>query len=364
MSGSIIKPCIALALLCCPLLAHAIELGEPQVDSWLGERLEVLVPVELGGLEPRRVQARLLSASEYEELQLAPAHPFLKHLTAGWSDAAGPLTIQIRSQRPNPEPLLTIAVEVVTPSLRVIRHVSLLFDPRPTAATTADRPQVPTPASGNESAPKSTAKPKTAAEQPRAVAPVRATAPKPSTNRVVAAQPAAVTLPRFQLTYSLREIPPLQVTERPTTASLGGMSTALASTSTQHTEHAATSAPTPPPTTLVQARPQIHQAAPAARAEGVTAAIESHENKSLRDVSAPETPAGQPLLIGRVLWALLPIVLAAALWMLLWQRVRPTAAHRGHASAAPSSETTKVTPIHAGRPVPGSAAPILRVANE
>ena len=341
------------------------------MDSWLGERLKVLVPVELGDLEPRRVQVRLLKADEYEALDLAPAHPFLKHLTAGWSEATGPLTIRIRSQRPNPEPLLTIAVEVVTPSLRVIRHVSLLFDPRPAADQPAERAQAPARKSSEESAPQRppasspAAKPATAAAQTRAAKPDRPTAPKPSTNKHTSTKPAAVGLPRFQLTYALRELPPQKVPEPPAAASLGNLSAALASTTSQHAANAATATSAPPSANTTLAQPQIDQAADTPKmAAGPAPAVEQPETKARTQASAPEPAAGDAVSVGRILWALLPAVLAAILWALLWQRVRPKPPHRHPASTAPTPDGAKVTPISAGRPLTGSTAPALRAANE
>lgn len=352
------------------MLAQAIELGEPQVESWLGERIDVLVPVELGELEPQRVQARLLSASEYDELQLAPAHPFLKHVTAGWSEAAGPLTIRIRSQRPNPEPLLTVAVEVVTPSLRVIRHVSLLFDPRAPNARPAERARAADPASQTVTlrpapptprAPAAANAARATKPPPKTVAPPRPAAAKTSVEPRAAPANTAAALPRFQLTYSLREFPPLTTPQPLADPSFGALSTAL----TQHGANvAAVTSPEPqasvatavrrPTTPAASTRPPIEGSPPAG-----TPATAGRPADAL---APPGTENSGAASIGRIIWALIPAVLAVLLWLLLRQRIRP--ASPSHAAQTTVSAATKVTPINAGRSAKEPSAPTLRAANE
>lgn len=338
------------------------------MESWLGERIDVLVPVELGELEPQRVQARLLSASEYDDLQLAPAHPFLKHLTAGWSDAAGPLTIQIRSQRPNPEPLLTVAVEVVTPTLRLIRHVSLLFDPRESNAKPAERARPTDSASQTSSlrpAPPTPRAPTAAtATKPRSktVAPSRqATAKTSSEPKAAPANTAAAALPRFQLTYSLREIPPLSAPQPLADPSFGALSTAL----TQHgADSAAVTSPEPQASVATAARrPTTPAASTRSPIEGSPPAATPATAGNPADALAPPgTAQNGAASIGRIIWALIPAVLAVLLWQLLRQRIRPTSP--SHAAQTTVSGATKVTPINAGRSAKVPPAPTLRAANE
>lgn len=121
----------------------AIEIGEPQVRSHLGAPMDVLLPVVLGDLEPKRVQARLLQAGEYSNLDL-PSPPISPgELTLSWQPSAEQQILKLTGRSANPEPLIYLAVELSTPRLRVIRAVTLLFDPRteaPESAATATEP--------------------------------------------------------------------------------------------------------------------------------------------------------------------------------------------------------------------------------
>lgn len=357
--GSVIKPCIALVLLFCPLLAQAIELGEPQVESWLGEPLQVLVPVELGGLEPRGVRIRLLNANEYQALNLAPAPAFLSQLTAAWTETREGLHIQLASRRTNPEPLLSIALELSTPRLRVVRYVSLLFDPRPASATA---PKGPTP---RQTPPRQTAKP----SQPRRPSTAAQTAPKPTPKaqstaktpprKAPAPSPAP---PRFQLSHALREIPPHRSARPILRTPYGTLSTQLAGYA--RADKPATSSSVLKATTATQPalNPSLKLPPKPESAAANTEPRLPPSDKALGDHTPASAVAGPP--IGRLAISLLPVLLTIGLWWALQRRVRTPPQDDDTALAAWTDGATKVTAIHEGRVAPESSTPTLRAANE
>lgn len=354
----VIKSCIALALLCCPLLAHAIELGEPQVGSWLGEPVQVLVPVELGGLEPQRVQIRLLNANEYSALNLAPAPAFLSHLSATWSDTSDGLNIKLTSARTNPEPLLSIAVELATSRLRIVRYVSLLFDPRPASATPPKRPNP------RHTAPRQPAE----APTPTRPSPAAKVTPKPAVSahslarttpsRVQTAKPV---LQRFQFSHALREIPPPTAVQQVLRTPHGTLSAQLAysagaadaapqpklpltnkgSQTTHGTDRAQSANPSPP---VTQPKPQT----PAPEPE-------------IGDHSEPVAVVG--LSLTRLLVSTLPVLLSISLWWLLRRRIQ-IGSQDEETELTAERGRTKVTAIHSGRLAADSSTPRLRAANE
>lgn len=133
--------------------AHALSVSEPVLQSSLGQRLNVRVPLDGADLSGD-MRVRLLPPSEYEHLELQAPDLYGLQLSAEIESEAGLYWVHLRSRVPVREPLLLLLIEVSSGSVRVIRELPLLLDtpafdaPAETAIARAPpqfRPVSPTP---------------------------------------------------------------------------------------------------------------------------------------------------------------------------------------------------------------------------
>jgi pilus assembly protein FimV len=178
---------VLLALAVGSTQAAALELGQIQVKSALGQPL--LAEIPLNPEHPSELQnlsARLASGEDFAKAGISGA-PNVPLQFAVVDSGSGRKVIRITSAAPVNDPYLDLLVEVSSASGKSVREFAILLDPPSAAAAAAPVARVPT------QAPAAPAKPRHAAPAP-APAPAAeehaAAAPKPAKPAKPAAAPA------------------------------------------------------------------------------------------------------------------------------------------------------------------------------
>lgn len=142
-----------LSMLIAGLLAssqlHALGLGDPQLNSWLGEPLHVTVPLHLSADELLRLpqlEARIGDRATHQRMQL-DYRERLQQLTISVVSEGDRHQLHLQTRDGINEPLLEFPLDVRIGSTRVVRTITLLLDPpaqvvaapAPTAPVTAPR---------------------------------------------------------------------------------------------------------------------------------------------------------------------------------------------------------------------------------
>lgn len=174
---------VLLALAVGSTQAAALELGQIQVKSALGQPL--LAEIPLNPEHPSELQnlsARLASGEEFAKAGISGA-PNVPLQFAVVDGGGGRKVIRITSNAPVNDPYLDLLVEVSSASGKSVREFAILLDP-PSAPSAAAATRAPTqaPAAASRPARREAAKP-AAEEQPQAAAPK----PKPATKPAAAA---------------------------------------------------------------------------------------------------------------------------------------------------------------------------------
>jgi len=107
--------------------AYALSIAEPELQSSLGQRLDVRVPLDGADLSGD-LRVRLLPPSEYERMELLAPDLYGLQLSAEVETEAGLYWVHLRSRTPVREPLLLLLIEVSSGPVRVIRELPLLLD--------------------------------------------------------------------------------------------------------------------------------------------------------------------------------------------------------------------------------------------
>jgi pilus assembly protein FimV len=190
-----LKLSILLALALGSTQAAALELGQIQVKSALGQPLLAEIPVNPESpVELQNLTARLASAEDAAQAGVA-AGPTIPLQFAVVDGANGKKVIRITSAAPVNDPYLDLLVEVNNAAGKSLREFTILLDP-PTGVSHVAATAAPT-----QAAPKSsrrTATPATSStSQASAAAPTPAPEPKPAKPKPAAAPRAAAgsTLP-------------------------------------------------------------------------------------------------------------------------------------------------------------------------
>lgn len=176
---------VLLALAVGSTQAAALELGQIQVKSALGQPL--LAEIPLNPEHPSELQnlsARLASSEDFAKAGIggAPNMPLQFAVVDG---GGGRKVIRITSSTPVNDPYLDLLVEVTNAQGRSVREFAILLDP-PSASSAAPVARAPTQAPAASKPSRREAAPKPAAEEkPQA----QAAAPKPAA-KPVAAKPA------------------------------------------------------------------------------------------------------------------------------------------------------------------------------
>ena len=125
-----------------PLISQAATLGQAQVQSYLGEPLEVRVPLMRSSGEPLdEITAQLAPPAFYREAGV-PLANLTGNLTFAIESERGQDYILIGSKRPIRDPIMSILLQVQSPQGRMIRSYNLLLDP-PSVATSSPRTEQP-----------------------------------------------------------------------------------------------------------------------------------------------------------------------------------------------------------------------------
>jgi len=107
--------------------AYGLSVSDPELQSSLGQRLDVRVPLDGADLSGD-LRVRLLPPSEYERMELQAPDLYGLQLSAEVETEAGLYWVHLRSRTPVREPLLLLLIEVSSGPVRVIRELPLLLD--------------------------------------------------------------------------------------------------------------------------------------------------------------------------------------------------------------------------------------------
>ncbi|SFS03099.1 pilus assembly protein FimV [Dyella sp. OK004] len=165
--------------------AAALELGQIQVKSALGQPL--LAEIPLNPEHPSELQnlsAKLASSDEFARAGISGGAPNLPLQFSVVDGGNGRKFIRITSSAPVNDPYLDLLVEVDSASGKSVREFTILLDP-PNAPAAAPVTRAPT------QAPATSSKPSRRAAAPVPAADEQAAAPKPAPKPVRQAAPAA-----------------------------------------------------------------------------------------------------------------------------------------------------------------------------
>lgn len=111
--------------------AHALGLGEIQVNSALNEPLDAVIKLtQVRDLSPLQIQPRMAAVDEYSLAGGVSQTRYLRDIQFQvLLTPEGTGSIRLRSNEPIQEPFLNFMVEVNWPSGRLVREYTLLLDP-------------------------------------------------------------------------------------------------------------------------------------------------------------------------------------------------------------------------------------------
>ncbi|MGC8119026.1 FimV/HubP family polar landmark protein [Marinobacter sp. VGCF2001] len=128
-------------------MAHALGLGEIELQSWLNEPLDAEISLNQSrGVDPGEVFVNVAPESAYERVGL-DRHQFLSQLR--FEVVTGPdgnLAISVSSRGPVREPYLNFLLELTWPNGRLMREYAVLVDPPVYAEESGIDEQVSAPA--------------------------------------------------------------------------------------------------------------------------------------------------------------------------------------------------------------------------
>ncbi|QNK01917.1 FimV/HubP family polar landmark protein [Dyella telluris] len=173
-----LKLSILLALALGSSQAAALELGQIQVKSALGQPLVAEIPVNPGSpAELQNLTARLASSEDAAQAGVA-AGPSIPLQFAVVDGANGKKVIRITSAAPVNDPYLDLLVEVNNASGKSLREFTILLDPPGSAASNVPATRAPTQSAGKPS--RHTTPPAASSTESTAAAPAPAPEAKPS----------------------------------------------------------------------------------------------------------------------------------------------------------------------------------------
>ncbi|WP_109125725.1 FimV/HubP family polar landmark protein [Dyella sp. C11] len=160
--------------------AAALELGQIQVKSALGQPLLAEIPVNPASPEElQNLTARLASSEDAAQAGVA-AGPTVPLQFAVVDGANGKKVIRITSAAPVNDPYLDLLVEVNNASGKSLREFTILLDPPNSAASSVPTTRAPTQSTGKSSRHAAATPPAAASTETTAAAPAPAAEPKPA----------------------------------------------------------------------------------------------------------------------------------------------------------------------------------------
>ncbi len=120
--------------------AHALNIGTAQVRSYIGEPLEVDIPVQAESWST--LQARLLPPGEGASASFAQVTE-VSDFRVSLDRSVVPPLIRIRSQKPQREPVLQLLLQLRQADTSMEFAVNVLLDPSPPASVTTPRAAPP-----------------------------------------------------------------------------------------------------------------------------------------------------------------------------------------------------------------------------
>ena len=127
----LLQLCMCFMAIACASDAVALGLGKMRVDSFLGQPLEIRIPIEnLGDTDVSQLRARIADSSEYRDmgLQFPEGIKFGIHVYA--EQTARPY-IRVYSQHRVDELFVSLLIEVSTSAGKLLKSYTILPDPPP-----------------------------------------------------------------------------------------------------------------------------------------------------------------------------------------------------------------------------------------
>ena len=160
--------------------AAALELGQIQVKSALGQPLLAEIPLNpANAAELENLTARLASSEDAAQAGVA-AGPTVPLSFAVVDGANGKKVIRITSAAPVNDPYLDLLVEVNNASGKSLREFTILLDPPGSAVSSVPATRAPTQSSGKSSRRATATPPAATSTESTAAAPAPAAEPKPA----------------------------------------------------------------------------------------------------------------------------------------------------------------------------------------
>ena len=160
--------------------AAALELGQIQVKSALGQPLLAEIPLNPANAgELENLTARLASSEDAAQAGVA-AGPTVPLSFAVVDGANGKKVIRITSAAPVNDPYLDLLVEVNNASGKSLREFTILLDPPGSAVSSVPATRAPTQSSGKSSRRATATPPAATSTESTAAAPAPAAEPKPA----------------------------------------------------------------------------------------------------------------------------------------------------------------------------------------
>lgn len=120
----------AIALLFVSISAGAVEVGNLEIKSGLGDPLRASIPLDqLGGLTSEQLKVRSATTADFAAMGIEQlgGDTFVSYEV--FLDGAGKGVVLVTTERAVSEPFINLLVEFVWPGGRVVREFPVLLDP-------------------------------------------------------------------------------------------------------------------------------------------------------------------------------------------------------------------------------------------
>lgn len=120
----------AIALLFVSISASAVEVGNLEIKSGLGDPLRASIPLDqLGGLTSEQLKVRSATAADFAAMGIEQLGGDTFVTYEVFLDGAGKGVVLVTTERAVSEPFINLLVEFVWPGGRVVREFPVLLDP-------------------------------------------------------------------------------------------------------------------------------------------------------------------------------------------------------------------------------------------